>query len=419
LPLLRPPAVPAALLRGLALVAVALALLAPATATAIAPDREAPLSAERHALTHVRAEVAAARHAVASGDRRGADAHARVALARFADAERALELRDPDLAHDAELALTDVRHHLRGGTGATPAALDAMLDRVDAALDPDALASPTLAFGLSFSVLLREGIEAVLLLAILLSALAAGQGGTSHRRPLGLGALAAVVATGVTWLLTTLVLDLAPVGRDLLEAIMGLTAVAVLSGVTLWLIGRLHQRRWLEFMRARTTAAVTAGSAGALGALAFAAVYREGFETVLLYQALVLLAPGHVLAIVLGGLVAGLALGALGYAILGLGRCLPLKVMIIGGAASLALLSVAFVGNAVRCLQEADLLAADPIRDGWARLPVLLAELTGLHPTVQGVTAQVALLAVYGTSALWLVRRGALRRRVALGQVAG
>ena len=78
------------------------------------------------------------------------------------------------------------------------------------------------------------------------------------------------------------------------------------------------------------------------------------------------------------------------------------------------LLSVAFVGNAVRSLQEADMLAVDPIRAGWARLPVFVAELTGIHPTTQGITAQAVLLGLYALGAAWVFGWGPLRQRRAV-----
>ena len=174
--------------------------------------------------------------------------------------------------------------------------------------------------------------------------------------------LAAIVATGITWVIASFVIDIAPVNRELLEAGTALVAVLVLIVVSFWLIQRLEHRRRMEFMRARTAAAIAAGSSGAFMALGFTAVYREGFETVLFYQALALFAEGLGLWVVLGAVAAVIGLAGVGYAILGLGRKLPLKPMLITGASILLLLSVAFVGNAVRSLQEADLIAVNPIR---------------------------------------------------------
>ena len=112
-------------------------------------------------------------------------------------------------------------------------------------------------------------------------------------------------------------------------------AVAVLFWVSFWLVSRLEQKRWMEFMRARTASAIAAGGALAFAGLGFTAVYREGFETVLFYQALALFAQGLILWVVLGAVTAALALAAVGYAIFGLGKKLPLKPMLIAGVSVL------------------------------------------------------------------------------------
>jgi high-affinity iron transporter len=167
----------------------------------------------------------------------------------------------------------------------------------------------------------------------------------------------------------------------------------------------------MEFMRARVATAIAAGSAGAFAALGFTAVYREGFETVLFYQALLLFADGLELWIALGAVAAVLALGGVAYAILRLGRALPLKPMLLTGASILLLLSVAFVGNAVRSLQGADVVGATPVHAGWARPPVFVAELTGIHPTRESLLAQAVLLAVFLLGALWTFAWMPARRR--------
>jgi high-affinity iron transporter len=205
------------------------------------------------------------------------------------------------------------------------------------------------------------------------------------------------------------VIDIAPVNRELLEAITALIAVVILIVVSFWLIQRLEHKRRMEFMRARTAAAIAAGSAAAFAGLGFTAVYREGFETVLFYQALALFAEGLELWVILGAAAALVALGGVAYAILKLGKKLPLKPMLITGASILLVLSVAFVGNAVRSLQEADVLSVTPV-DGF-RLPVFAAELTGIHPTVQGLVAQAALLAVFIAGALWVFGIGPARAK--------
>jgi len=241
----------------------------------------------------------------------------------------------------------------------------------------------------------------VLVIAILLGSLASGRA-TGYRRPLGLGILAAIGATVLVWLLTTLVLDLAPVQRELLEGVTAVVAVVVLFLVSFWLVSQLEQKRRLEFMRARVASAIAAGSTLAFAGLGFTAVFREGFETVLFYQALAIFAEGLEVWVVLGAVTAAVALGLAAYAVIGLGKKLPFRQLLFAGATTLLLLSVAFAGNAVRSLQEAGWIPVTPIEGEWARLQVFLAELTGIHPTREGILVQVALLSIYAAGAGYL-----------------
>ena len=339
-------------------------------------------------------------------------------LDHFELVEIPLRLRNPNLVLDLEFAFADLRDGIRDGDslgtvhGHAREVRSGLRD-VKRELEAKGFAAPALAFGFSFTILFREGLEAVLLIAVLLGSLEAARA-ANYRRPLAWGVAGALAATALTFLLATFVVEIAPVNREVLEAVTALLAVVVLFTVSFWLISRLEHRRWMEFMRARTASAIAAGGALAFAGLGFTAVYREGFETVLFYQALTLFAEGLILWVVLGAVTAALALGGVGYAIFGLGRKLPLKPMLIGGVCVLLLLSVAFAGNAVRSLQEVDVIDATPIEGGWARLPVFLAELTGIHPTVEGVAVQAALIVVYALGAAYVFGwRPARERRAA------
>jgi high-affinity iron transporter len=85
--------------------------------------------------------------------------------------------------------------------------------------------------------------------------------------------------------------------------------------------------------------------------------------------------------------------------------------MLLTGASILLLLSVAFVGNAVRSLQGADVVGATPVHAGLARPPVFVAELTGIHPTRESLLAQLVLLAIFIAGALWTFAWMPARRR--------
>jgi high-affinity Fe2+/Pb2+ permease len=123
---------------------------------------------------------------------------------------------------------------------------------------------------------------------------------------------------------------------------------------------------------------------------------------VLFYQALAIFAEGLGLWVVLGAVAAAVTLGITAYAVIALGKKLPLRQLLIVGASTLLLLSVAFAGNAVRSLQGADWLPVTPIEGDWARLQIFLAELTGIHPTREGIAVQAALLTIYVAGATYL-----------------
>ena len=272
-------------------------------------------------FAEVRARVAEARGlvdeavaAAAAGDREQAYALARTAyLDHFELAEVPLRLRDPNLVLDLEFSFAAFRNGIRDGapmseiTSSAAEIRSGLLD-VDRTLAAKGFAAPALAFTFAFVILFREGVEVVLLLAILLGALSAGRA-SGYRKPLAAGVIAALAATALTWVLATLVLEIAPVQRELLEGVTASLAVGVLFVVSFWLVSRLDHKHWLEFMRARVASAIAAGSALAFAGLGFTAVYREGFETVLFYQALSIFAKGLGLYVALGFATAVVALG--------------------------------------------------------------------------------------------------------------
>ena len=380
-------------------------------------------AADNEQFADVRAKVAQASvlvdeavAAAAAGDRERAYDTARTAyLDHFELAEVPLRLRDPNLVLDLEFKFAELRNGIRDGDSLATVRADAVavqqgLRQVDRSLADKGVAAPLLAFAFSFTILFREGLEAVLLVAILLGSLKAGRA-TNYRRPLVAGIGAAILATAATWLVATFVIEIAPFQRELIEGITAFAAVVVLFAITFWLVARLEHRHWMEFMRARVSSAIAAGTGLAFAGLGFTAVYREGFETVLFYQALALFAEGLVLWIALGALAAAIALVVVGYAILKLGKRLPLKPMLLTAAMLLLALSVAFVGNAVRSLQEGDWIGVTPVDADWARLPIYLSELTGIHPTKEGLLTQAALLGIYVLGALLVFCvRPAMRR---------
>jgi high-affinity iron transporter len=324
---------------------------------------------------------------------------------------------DSDLTLELEDRYATFREEIKSGASLgtvreEAADVRAGLTEFESKLEDPNVGAGSLAFLSSFTIIFREGLEAVLVLAALLGFLAAADR-RRYRRPVVAGTAAAAVASVATFVVLGLALKAAPLQRELLEAVMTLVAVLMLFAVSFWLLQRIEHRHWMEFVRARLLGATARGSAIAVGLVGFTAVFREGFETVLFYQAL-LFYSGSVLHWVVAGFAAGvLALGAVGWGILRLRRRLPVRQFLTAAVAMVMLLSVAFAGNAVNQLQNLDLLPATSLRDEIPRLPVALAELTGIHPTVESLASQIGLLIIYA-GGLAIVRLTARRRAAAM-----
>lgn len=283
--------------------------------------------------------------------------------------------------------------------------LRGLIDDAERQLTTTGVGAPALLFGQSLTLLLREGLEAVLLLSMLLTYLDASEH-ARHRKPILYGVAIAIVATVVTFFAVDLLFAALPFGREVLEAVVGLSAVVMLFYVSFWLIARLDQRRRMEFLQARVWKAASVGSATSLALVGFTAVYREGFETVLFYQALFTFGEGlH--GWIFAGMAVGIAvLGAVAWLVLRLGRRLPVKGFLTVALVIVMLTSIAVLGNAMRALQEAAVIDLHFL-EGWPNLPIFLAQATGYYPTLPSVLAQSILAVVYvlGAVATVLVQR--------------
>ncbi len=270
---------------------------------------------------------------------------------------------------------------------------------------------------LSFSIIFREGLEAVLLLGIIVGYLETSKN-TALKKHVWLGALAALFATAGTWLLLQTVVRVASArSRELVEGVTSLLAVAVMFYVTFWILRRIEYRKWVEFIRAKVWASVTTGSVLVMAGVAFFAVYREGVETALFYQALFQLARGLEGAVALGFLAGVAALAAVAFAVFRLGVKIPTRLFFGIVIAIVVFLSVAFIGNGLADLQETALLPTT--RLPLPRLGASAEGLLGYRPTLETLSAQIVLASVYAAGALYaLVLKPRWERRFAEAKIA-
>lgn len=265
-------------------------------------------------------------------------------------------------------------------------------------------------------IVFREGLEAILILAAITASMLGPR--APLRRPIYRGALLALPASVVMFLLALLLLDSLSKYGEKLEAVVGVIAIGVLLLVMNWFFHRVYWTEWIKGHRDRgkaLTGAALAGGAGAatvagLYTLGFTSVFREGFETVLFLQALQLSSgTGVVLAGVSLGLAITAVVGALTFA---LERKLPYKKMLIVTGMLIALVLVVLVGNTARTMQGVGWLSIHPID---VDLPLWMGTWLGVYPTVETLVAQLlAFCFVIGSyfAAEWM-RKRELRRAIA------
>ena len=254
--------------------------------------------------------------------------------------------------------------------------------------------APAIAFSSSFAVIFREGLESVLIIGAIVSYLEASRN-TQFKKYIYYGIIAALGATAVTWVIASYIIDISGANRELVEAIAALSATAVLFYVSFWVLNKIEHKKWMEFVKAKVWQATTTGSAMVFVMLSFFTVFREGFETVLFYQAMSGFAKYMEVFVGLGFIVGILSLLLLYILMKKLGKKLPLRVLFGLTMGVGAYLSIAFLGNAIRELQILDILPYTGLIGIIPRLDINLATMTGIYPTLESIIGQLILLGIY------------------------
>lgn len=262
--------------------------------------------------------------------------------------------------------------------------------------------APAIAFTSSFAVIFREGLESVLILGAILTYLEASRN-TKFKPYIYYGIVLALVATIITWLVTSYIIDISGASRELVEAIAALSATAVLFYVSFWILNKIEHKKWMEFVKAKVWQAGVSGGFSVFVMLSFFTVYREGFETVLFYQAMFAFAKYMELYVGLGFVLGIASLLGLFFVMRKLGKRLPLRVLFGLTMGIGAYLSVAFLGNAIRELQILDVIPYTSMFGIIPRLDINLAAMTGIYPTLETTIGQIILLAVYLLAASYVL----------------
>ena len=316
----------------------------------------------------------------------------RLAIAAYLDGfeplEPALKAKDEALMRSVEVAMLNLRTDL--ANRAPYAQVEDRVDTVNNLLPrvESTLASPMVdkssAFLGAFTILLREGLEALLIVVGILAFLRRTGAGTQTRYVHG-GTLAALAGGVATWWLATNVISISGASREVTEGVASLFAAAVLVFVGIWMHNKSQAGVWQRYIQTKVLSAMSKGAGWFLFALAFVVVYREVFETILFFVAMWSQGSGN--AIIAGSLAAVGVLAAIAWGMLGLSARLPIAQFFSWSSVLMAILAVVLTGKGVAALQEAGWLPAE-------LLSLPRVEWLGFYPTLQGLLAQVTCLLV-------------------------
>ena len=257
------------------------------------------------------------------------------------------------------------------------------LQKVQSLLNEQAI-SPSVAFSSAIVILLREGLEAILILAAI-AAFLIKTGRKDGLWYLHLGWISALLLGILTWIFSSYVIAISGATRELTEGITAIFAAGVLFYVGFWMHNKLSAQRWAKFIQEKISAALDKQTLLGITLISFIAVYREVFETVLFYQALWNQSGEQAQNLIISGFVtAAFMLVAATWLIFRAGARLPLRQFFAASALIMFALAIIFAGKGIAAMIEAGIIAGFPVT--FARIDIL-----GIYPELVGLGVQMTM----------------------------
>ncbi|WP_136415839.1 cytochrome c/FTR1 family iron permease [Herbaspirillum sp. ST 5-3] len=314
----------------------------------------------------------------------------------FEPAEPALAAKNHSLFEDIEKTMGAYRSAINSGqvqqAHEIEQRLQTLLNEAQSALG--GANDPLSAFIGALTILLREGLEALLVVVAMMAFLKKAER-TDVLPYIHAGWVAALAAGGLTWAAATYLVDVSGASREMTEGISAIFAALVLLGVGIWMHQKSLAGRWQAYVKQKLSSALNRKSAMMLFLLSFITVYREVFETVLFYAAL--WAEGNGMYM-LAGLVTGIAiLGGIAFILLRSTTRLPISQFFAISSALVGVLAVVLMGKGVAALQKVGFLDVTPVK--LPRIDVL-----GIYPSLQTIVAQILILLIIVVSMMYNVQ---------------
>ncbi|MUT68439.1 FTR1 family protein [Paenibacillus sp. NEAU-GSW1] len=330
---------------------------------------------------------------IAAGHYNEADGQMQSFIAAWPSVEGQVQLRSADTYSKIEIKMTDVSKYVLADPPA-PDKAEAVIESMRGLLQPLVADAKYTAWDAGM-ILLREGLEAILVLAALLAYLK--RTGNQAKSVwvwsgvwtgLGLSVLAAVLLT------TVIAQAAAGSAREAMEGITGLVSVLLMLTVGNWLHNKSNMRAWNSYIDGKMGNALAKGSLWSLFIVSGLAILREGAETTIFYV-------GMASSIAAGDMILGIAvtfvlLLALGFAIIRYSAKLPIRPFFLIASALIYYLVVRFLGESIHSLQVASWLPAH----SSSGLPTI--SFLGAYPTWETAIPQLAVLAVIIARIAWV-----------------
>jgi high-affinity iron transporter len=236
-------------------------------------------------------------------------------------------------------------------------------------------------------IITREGFEAIIIVGAIVAYLVKS-GNKDKTKSVYIGSLVALAASVLMAFILNSLAGANGANQEITEGVTMLIAVAVLFYVSNWMVSKSETEAWAKYIEGKVESSITRGSVFSLAFAAFLAVFREGAETILFYQALLADTDSYYNMIWIGLGVGCIALVAIYLLIRFASIRIPLKPFFLGTSILMFIMSISFLGSGIKELQEGNVVGVTAV-PGIGSVDIL-----GIYPTVETLVPQVLLLAL-------------------------
>ncbi|WP_107686258.1 FTR1 family iron permease [Campylobacter concisus] len=253
--------------------------------------------------------------------------------------------------------------------------------------------SPWSLFVWALTIILREGFEALIIVAAVVAYLVkTGNAKAMGKVVYSSVGVAVILSFVMAWLMNVIFGEAAGQKRELMEGITMLIAVGLLFYVGFWLLSNAGAKKWNDYIKSHVSDSISSGSTTALWWTVFLAVFREGAETVLFYQALIFGAKDSAgYSMIAAGFVIGLVVLLVVYFLFKIFAVkIPIKPFFIFTSAIIFYMSIVFVGKGVGELVEGKIFI--PTIINGLSFPDWMRDWLGLQPYYESLVPQIIMV---------------------------